>query len=248
MENHHINEKNLLLSTILNFVITIAEFIGGFLSNSLALISDAVHNLGDAFAVLLALIAHKISKRPPNEKNTFGYKRIEVLTALLNAVILLVITFFLIYEAWIRFHNPSPIKGKIMFIVAFIGLIANVLSVFLLHEDSHKNINIKAAYLHLIGDSLSSIAVIMASVLIMYFNVYWLDPLITVAIAGFIIYHTWDILKSAFTILMQSSPEGINKTEIVALLNEIEGIKNIHHIHIWSLSDSDIHFEAHIQL
>lgn len=246
--HHEIDEKNLLISAVLNFAITIAEIVGGILSNSLALLSDAVHNLGDAFAVLFAYIANKIGKKKANSSKTFGYKRIEILTALLNAVILLTITFYLFYEAVERFVNPSPIKGKLMFVVAFIGLIANVVSVFLLHKDSHKNLNVKAAYLHLVGDTLSSVAVIAGSVLIIYFNWFWIDPLITFGIGIYILIHTWDVLKTALNILMQASPDDVKVKDIKVRLEQIPEIKNVHHIHLWALTQEKIYFEAHIEL
>jgi len=248
MHSTDINEKNLLISTVLNFLITIAEIIGGIASNSLALISDAIHNLGDAFAVLFAYIANKVGKREANQQKTFGYKRIEILTALLNAVILIVITIYLFYEAYHRFLNPSPIKGKIMFIVAFIGLIANVISVFLLKDDSHKNLNVKAAYLHLVGDTLSSIAVIIGSVLIIKLDWFWLDPLITVVIGVYIMIHTWDVLKSALHILMQGTPADLDILKVREKMEAFTEIINVHHIHAWTLTESKVHFEAHINL
>ena len=165
-----LKEKNLLFATALNLLITVVEIIGGLISNSLALLSDALHNLGDTFAVLLAYIANRIGKKDATEKKTFGFKRIEILAALLNAVVLIVIIVFLFIEAYHRFTSPEPIKGLIMFIVATIGLIANLMAVLLLKNDSQSNINIRAAYLHLIGDTISSVAVIIGSILIYFFE------------------------------------------------------------------------------
>ena len=167
--HHHstavISEKNLLAAVVLNFTISIAEVVGGILSNSLALLSDALHNLGDGLAVLLAYIAHRVSKRESNERKTFGYKRVEILAAFINSIILVAICIFLIYEAVERFRNPAPIKGAIMFSVAVVGLLANLVAMILLRNDSQKNINIRAAYLHLIGDTLSSVVVIAGGIL-----------------------------------------------------------------------------------
>lgn len=240
-----ISDKNLLFVTVLNFTITIAEFVGGFISNSLALLSDAVHNLGDTFAIILAYIANKISKRSANERKTFGYKRIEILAALLNAVVLVVIIVFLFKEAWHRLHNPEPIKGLVMFVVATIGLLANLLSVVLLKKDSGRNINIKAAYLHLLGDTISSVAVIIGSVLIYFFKIYWIDPVITVIIGLYILKETFSILKEAVDILMQATPKSVDLPLIKEELEKIEGVDNIHHVHIWNLTDNQIHFECH---
>lgn len=242
---NEISDRNLLFVTLLNIVITAAEFVGGFISNSLALLSDAVHNLGDTFAIILAYIANKISKRSANERKTFGYKRIEILAALLNAVVLIVIIVFLFREAWLRLNNPEPIKGLIMFVVATIGLLANLLSVILLKKDSDKNINIKAAYLHLLGDTISSVAVIIGSILIYFFKVYWVDPLITVLIGLYILKETFSVLGEAVDILMQATPKSVDLPQIKNELENIKGVDNIHHVHIWNLNDSQIHFECH---
>ncbi|MBU8893424.1 MAG: cation diffusion facilitator family transporter [Bacteroidales bacterium] len=239
------NKKNLLFSVILNATITLAEFIGGILSNSLALLSDAIHNLSDTMAIIISYVALKTSKRKSNTKNTFGYKRIEILAALFNAFLLISISLYLFYEAYQRFLNPEPIKGKLMFIVASVGLAGNLISVLLLHKDSSHNLNIKAAYLHLIGDTLSSVGVIIGSVLIYYWNIYWIDSLLTVIIGIVIIKATWGILKETIEILMQASPTGLDLKEIKTALEKHPGIKDIHHIHSWRLSDSIIHFQCH---
>lgn len=250
--HHHstsgISEKNLLAAVVLNFTITIAEIIGGILSNSLALLSDAIHNLGDGFAVLLAYIAHRVSKRESNQRKTFGYKRIEILAAFVNSIVLAAICIFLIWEAIERFQNPAPIKGLIMFSVASVGLLANLIAVVLLQSDSKKNINIRAAYLHLIGDTLSSIVVIIGGILIWKFEIYWIDPLITVLISLYILKETYLLLKDSFNILMQSSPKELNLDKIKLEVEKLEGVKNIHHVHAWSLNDQQVHFEGHIDL
>lgn len=250
--HHHstsgISEKNLLAAVVLNFTISIAEIIGGILSNSLALLSDAIHNLGDGFAVLLAYIAHRVSKRESNQRKTFGYKRIEILAAFVNSIVLVAICIFLIWEAIERFQNPAPIKGVIMFSVAAVGLIANLVAVVLLQSDSKKNINIRAAYLHLMGDTLSSVVVIVGGLLIWKFEIYWIDPLITVLISLYIMKETYLLLQDSFNILMQSSPKELNLENIKLEVEKLEGVKNIHHVHAWSLNDQQIHFEGHIDL
>lgn len=246
--HHDLKGKNLLIATALNFVITIAEFVGGIISGSLALLSDAVHNLGDTIAILMALVANKIGKRKANERKTFGYKRIEIITALFNAVALIVISIFLFKEAYERFLDPQPIKGLIMFVVATIGLVANLVSVLLLHKQSDHNLNIKAAYLHLLGDTISSVAVIIGSVLIYFFHVYWVDPLITIIIGAYIIKEAFSITKESFNVLMMSTPKNIDINKIKNNLETFEEITNIHHVHVWQLSDHKIHFECHADL
>lgn len=252
MGHHHhskdLNEKNLLISILLNLLITVVEFIGGIFSNSLALISDATHNLSDTLALALAYIAQRISKRAPSEMKTFGYKRIEILVSLFNSSLLIAISFFLFWEAWKRFHNPEPIREKIMFIVAVVGLLANLISVFLLQKDSRKNLNIKAAYLHLLGDTFSSVAVIGGSVLIYFFGIFWIDPLLTVLIGLFIIKKTYSVLKETIDILMETSPKNLDINKIKAVLENLPEISNIHHIHTWNLTDREIHFECHADL
>jgi cobalt-zinc-cadmium efflux system protein len=245
--HHHTepNKRNLLISVVLNAIITLAEFIGGILSNSLALLSDAVHNLSDTMAILLSYIAMIIGKKDSTTKNTFGFKRIEILAALFNAVVLITISIYLFYEAYERFVNPEPIKSKMMFIVASIGFLGNIISVILLHKDSSHNLNVRAAYLHLIGDTLSSVGVIAGSILIYYWNITWIDPLLTIIIGIVIIRGTWGIVKETVEILMQASPASINLKEIKAELEKHGDITNIHHIHAWRLSDNIIHFQCH---
>jgi cobalt-zinc-cadmium efflux system protein len=247
-QNPDKKDKNLLFATVLNLIITAAEIIGGLLSNSLALLSDAVHNLGDTFAILLAYIARVISKRNANVKRTFGYKRIEILAALLNAIMLIVITFFLFVEAYKRFLTPEPIKGKIMFWVALVGLFANLSAVILLKKDSVHSLNIRAAYLHLLGDTISSVAVIAGSLLILYFGVWWIDPLVTVIIGLYILKEAYVVLREAVDILMQSTPESIDLQEVVNELESRKDISNVHHVHAWKLDDKQIHFECHADL
>ncbi len=241
-------EKNLLLSVLLNFLVTIAEIIGGLVSNSLALLSDALHNLGDTSAIFIAFLANVISKKERTNKKTFGFKRIEILAALFNAIILVVIIIYLFIEAWHRLKNPMPIKGLVMLIVALVGLVANLLSVLLLKRHSVQNINIRAAYLHLIGDTVSSFAVIITALLIYFFNIYWIDPLVTFLLGIYLLWETYRILKVALDILMQATPPGLDLEMVKKTLETIPAIDNIHHVHAWNLSDQDIHFECHVDL
>ncbi|HAN17982.1 MAG: cobalt transporter [Bacteroidetes bacterium GWC2_33_15] len=247
-QNTEPDKKRLFISVLLNAVITIAEFAGGIFSNSLALISDAVHNLSDTMAIIISYIAMIIGKKESTQKNTFGYIRIEILAALFNAVVLIVISVYLFYEAYQRFIDPKPIKGVIMFIVATIGLAGNLVSVLLLHKDSAHNLNVKAAYLHLLGDTLSSVGVIVGSILIYFWNITWIDPLLTVIIGVIIIKGTWGIIKETIEILMQASPADLNLDAIKTKLELHPEIKNIHHIHAWRLSDKLTHFQCHADL
>ncbi len=246
--NHPVNEKNLLAATLLNTVIASVEVAGGILSGSLALYSDALHNLSDAFATFIAYMATLIGRKKANQKLTFGYKRIEILAALTNAVILIVVSIFLLKEAWERWNHPEPIDSRIMLVVAMIGLLANVYALLILRKDAGKSINVKAAYVHLMGDSLSSVVVIIGGVLIALFDIYWIDPLITLFISLYIIRSGYLILRDSVHILMQSAPGHLDLDAIKAQVELIPEVLNIHHMHAWMLTDSEIHLEAHVEL
>ena len=246
--HHPVNEKNLLTATFLNLVITVVEIAGGILSGSLALLSDALHNLSDTFATFIAYLAILIGKREANQKKTFGYKRMEILAALINAVILIVISVFLMREAWYRLQNPAPINSMIMLVVGMVGLLANLYAVLILRKDASKSLNVRAAYIHLIGDSLSSVVVIIGSVLIRIFKIDWIDPIITVVISIYIIRSGFVILKESVNILMQSAPDHLDLTLIKNRVEQVPEVLNIHHIHAWMLTDSEIHLEAHVEL
>ncbi len=250
--HHHdtanMSTRKLLWVTLLNLSITLVQVVGGIIANSLALLSDALHNLGDSSAIFIAFLAGKRSKKSPDQVHTFGYKRIEILAALFNGVVLIAICIYLFFEAYERFINPQPIKGLIMLIVATFGLLANLISVIVLSKDKEHNLNVRAAYLHLMGDTLSSVAVILGGIAIWQWEIYWLDPLITVLVGIYIIYHTWDVVKQTVDILMQSKPSNISLVEIKQSVENIKDIDNIHHVHVWKLDDTQTHIEAHVNL
>lgn len=236
------------LTTGINLLITIVELIGGILSGSLALISDALHNAGDTIAVLLSYIALKAGGRKADLKRTYGYKRIEILTALLNAMALIAISVFLIFEAVNRFLKPTPIEGKLMLTVAIIGLIANAAGVLLLRPHSKGSINIKAAWLHLIGDTVSSVAVVAGGIAIIWFDVFWIDPVITIGVALYLMKESWQIVYETANILMQGAPRDFPFEKLRSLVLSQDGVADIHHIHLWNLDDQSIFLEAHIRL
>jgi len=242
------SEKNLFITMAVNFSITIAEVIGGFLSGSLSLISDALHNFSDGIAIIITYIAMRLSKKPRTFKYTFGLKRAEIIAAIINASTLIIISFFLIKEAIERFYNPSPITGSLMLIVAALGLVANVIGTLLLKKGSEGNLNIRAAYFHLLSDAVSSLAVIIGAVFIIFYKIYWIDPLLTILISIYILKETYEIVKEALDVIMMSSPAGINLDELKILVEGIPGVINIHHVHLWKLNDNDTHFEAHIEV
>lgn len=242
------SEKNLIITIALNFFITIVQIVGGIISGSLSLISDAMHNFSDAIAIIITLIALRLGKKPKTPKYTFGLKRAEIIAAVINASTLIIICFFLIREAIDRLNNPNEIEGNLMLAVAIIGFIPNVIGALLLKRGSEKNINIRAAYFHLVSDAVSSIAIIIGAIFIITYKVYWIDPILTILIALYILIEAYKILKEAIDILMMSNIEGIDLQEIKSFVEKIQGVKNIHHIHLWKLNDNDTHFEAHIEV
>jgi cobalt-zinc-cadmium efflux system protein len=233
---------------LLNTAISIAEVIGGVVANSLSLLSDAVHNVSDVLATVIAWIAIRVGGRKSTLARTFGFKRIEILAALLNSLILVAISVYLLAEAWSRFQHPSRINGAIMFIVASFGFLANFFGVVVLKKESAESLNIKAAYLHLLGDAISSLAVIAGGILIYYFDVYWIDPLVTVLISVYILIESYRIVKKANDILMQGAPASIDLLDVKKDLESLPEIANIHHVHAWNMDETNIHFECHADL
>ncbi|UOD35841.1 cation transporter [Deferribacteraceae bacterium V6Fe1] len=252
--NHHhidvseVSAQKLFWVILLNFGITLAEIIGGIVSGSLSLISDALHNFSDAIAVIISYIALKLSQRKNSLKHTFGLKRAEILAALLNSSVLIGISVFLFYEAVKRFYHPEPIMGSTMLIIAIIGLAGNLLSIYFLDSGAHDNMNIKSAYLHMLSDAISSVAVILGAIGIIFFKIYWIDPVLTILIGIYVLYESFKILKKSVHILMEGTPVDISIEKIKEAVESIDGLKNVHHIHIWSVGEKDIFFEAHAEL
>lgn len=244
----HTSERNVLLSVLLNLIITVAEFVGGFMSNSLALLSDALHNLSDTIAIAISYIALRLGKRPSTEKNTFGFKRYEILAALFNASVLVAISLFLFWEAYERFLDPQPIRAGLMLIVATIGLFANLFSILLLHRDRSHNLNIRSAYLHLLGDTFSSVGVLAGGTAMYFWQWYWVDPLVTVLVGVFIIKHAIDVILETVSILVMATPTNVDLQSIKLYIEQNEAVANVHHMHSWQLHDNAVHFECHIDL
>lgn len=250
--HHHghgeLSGPRLFWASIVNFGFALLEIIGGLLSNSLSLISDAVHNLTDATSIFIAYIANRLGRRKPNARHTFGYRRAEILAALFNAVVLIAICLYLFVEAFRRLRNPEVINSKLMLIVALAGLLANVVAMVILHSSRQHNLNVRAAYMHLLGDTLSSVAVIAGGIAMLYGEWYWIDPLITVLVGAYIIWQTWGIVRETTEILMQAVPPELDVYQIQDYLNGVEGVACAHHIHLWRLTDEALHIEAHIEL
>jgi len=248
--NHTVgtSEKNLFITMLLNFLITVVEIVGGIVSGSLSLLSDAIHNFSDGIAIIVSYVAIRLSKRPRTLKYTFGLKRAELLAAIINASTLIIISFFLIKEAIERFSNPISITGNLMLAVAVVGLIANVVGTMLLKPGSDQNINLRAAHIHLLTDAVSSLAVIIGALFIMFFRITWIDPALTIMISLWILKEAYEIVKESVDVIMMSTPSDIDINQVQLALEAVPGVKNIHHVHLWKMNDSDIHFEAHIDV
>lgn len=252
--HHHVHADGatsttrLFITMSLNFLITVVEVIGGLLSGSLSLLSDALHNFSDGISIIISYIAIRLGRQPKSAKYTFGLKRAEILAAVINASVLVIICFYLFKEAYERFTTPQEIAGGTMITVASIGLIANVIGTLLLKKGSRDNINIRSAYLHLLGDAISSVAVILGGISIYFFRVYWVDPVLTVVISLYILIKSFEIVKEAINVLMMGTPESVSIKNIQKEIEGLPGIKNIHHVHIWLLGEKDIYFEAHVDV
>ncbi|MEX1446379.1 cation diffusion facilitator family transporter [Enterococcus sp. C76] len=237
--------KKLFGVVVLNAVITLSEFIGGVASGSLSLVSDAFHNLSDTLAIIFSYGAQKMAQKEANEKHTYGYQRLEILSAFINSFILIILSLFLAVEAFKRFNSPEKINSHLMLIVAVIGLLANLFSTLLLRQEADESLNIKSSYLHLLSDTLSSISVIIGAVLIRFFGIYWIDPVITLIISIYILLEAIIVIKKAAAILIQSAPT-IDYEKMEQEIKAIEGVKDVHHVHIWQYSEKIIIFDGHI--
>lgn len=238
--------RNLLISILLNIIITIAQVIGGLLSGSLALLSDALHNFSDVISLIVSYVAEKLSKRKASLHKTFGYKRAEILAAFINASTLIIVAILLIIEAIKRFQNPQEIESDLVIWLSFIAILGNGFSVLLLKKDSKSNMNMRSAYLHLLTDMMASVAVLIGGLLMKFYQLFWVDSALTFIIAVYLIYMGFDLLKASTKVLMLFTPDSIPIDEIVKEINAIDDISNVHHIHVWQLNEDETHFEAHV--
>jgi len=249
--NHQHSQKqlkgrNLFISILLNILITVAQVIGGLVSGSLALLSDALHNFTDVISLIVSYIATVLSKKSASLHKTFGYKRAEILAAFVNASTLIIIAVLLIKEAIMRFQHPHEIKSGLVIWLSLLGIIVNGLSVLLLKKDSERNMNMRSAYLHLLTDMLASVAVLIGGLLMKFYEIYWIDSVLTLVIALYLVWVGFDLLKDSFHVLMLFAPENIPIQDIVKEVQKLEQIKNVHHVHVWQLNEDETHFEAHV--
>ena len=244
--NHDLNGRNLFISILLNIAITVAQVIGGLVSGSLALLSDALHNFSDVVSLIISFVANKLVKQKASLKRTFGYKRAEILAAFINAATLIIVAIFLVIEAIERFQNPQEIRSNLVIWLSFIAILGNGFSVLLLKGNADDNMNIKSAYLHLLTDMMASVAVLIGGLLMKFYQIWWIDSVLTFVIAIYLILMGWNLLKNSFKVLMLFTPESTSVKAIVEDIQSIEVVKNVHHVHIWQLNEDEIHLEAHI--
>lgn len=250
-DHHHhrqAGQKGLFITLILTGLVMLAEFLGGWLSGSLALLSDAGHMLTDVLAIALSLLAMRFALQPATEKKTYGFFRLEILAALINGITLILLSGYIFYEAWQRFSSPIEIKSGLMIIVAVIGLLANLAGFFILKSSSKHSLNVRGAFLHIIGDLLSSVAVVIGGLLIRFTGFYLIDPILSIIIGLVILKGAYDLVKESVDILLEATPNGIEGKEIEKALNGIAGVRTVHHMHVWSLSSGIHALSAHVQI
>ncbi|AKF95265.1 cation diffusion facilitator family transporter [Brevibacillus laterosporus] len=250
--HHHgkgANKRALLISLLIITAFLIVEVIGGFLTNSLALLSDAGHMLSDSSALFLSLIAMFFAARKPSAKKTYGFYRFEILAALINGVMLVVISLVIIWEAYQRFFAPPEVASLSMMGIAFVGLLANIAAAFVLMRGDYKNnLNIRSAFLHVLGDLLGSVGAILAGLLMWKFNWYIADPIISVVVAVLILLSAWRVTRDSVDVLMESTPASIDADQVSDALSKIEGVTSVHDLHIWTVTSGFDSLSCHLHV
>lgn len=248
--NYNTNKKVLLTSFTLIAGFMLVEFIGGFLTNSLALISDAGHMLSDAVALGLSLSALIFSAKAATPSKSYGYKRTEILAALLNGLILIVLSIFICIEAVKRISSPPQVIGSGMMVISFIGLVINIIVAWTLHKQASlkENLNLRSAFLHVIGDLLGSVGAITAAILIIFFNWYIADPIASIIVSLLILYSGWNVLKESVHVLMESKPANIDTNKVIDTLKSVNGVKDVHDLHIWMITPEFTSMTVHLQV
>ncbi|WP_121062061.1 cation diffusion facilitator family transporter [Chachezhania antarctica] len=248
--HHHIDpssgDARIIGAVIANFALTIAQIIGGILSGSLALIADALHNMSDAMALVIAFAARKIARRPASEQMSFGYGRAEVVAALINYVTLIIVALYLVYEGIMRFFEPEPVAGWIMVIIAGVALVIDLATAALTYTMAKTSMNIRAAFLHNVADALGSVAVIVAGTLVILYGWTWVDPLVTLMISAYILWHVQMEIGGAIRVLMLGTPGHLDFNEVVGAVRAVPGVTDVHHVHLWQMQENDSALDAHV--
>lgn len=244
---HGANKKALMISFIIITVYMIIEVFGGFITNSLALLSDAGHMLGDSISLGVGILAFTLGERVANYSKTYGYKRFEILAAVFNGVTLVIIALYIFYEAYQRFSDPPEVASTGMLIIATFGLLVNILVAWILMRggDTEENLNLRAAYLHVLGDLLGSVGAVGAALLIMFFNWGWADPLASVIVAALVLVSGWRVTKDAIHVLMEGTPKNVDLDDIIKTMENVQGVLGIHDLHVWSITSGQNALSCH---
>ena len=245
---HEMSDARLVWAVVVNVALTVAQIIGGVISGSLALIADALHNLNDAASLALALFARRFARRPADKLMTFGYGRAEIVAALINLTTLIIVGLYLLAEAVSRYLDPQPIAGWTVVIVAGVALVIDVITAVLVYSGSKNSLNIKAAFLHNVSDALASVGVIVAGTLIILYDLYVADLVVTVVIAVYVLYQGFSLMPRTVRLLMGAVPDDVEFDEIVTSLKNTAGVRDLHHVHVWSLDEHKRALEAHLVL
>lgn len=240
------NVNRLIFSFVINILLSVVEIVGGIVSGSNALIGDALHNTSDAFSILVAVIAFKIGGKNANEKFTYGFKRAETLGGFFNLVLLFISGIYLLFESVEGFFFPSQIDGNMIISISILALIIDTMTAKFSHSGAEANSNMKMVFLHNLSDALNSVAVIVSGIFVSYFGIYWVDNLIALFIAIYMIYQAVVSSPKIIKILMNAVPEDIDLNEVKDVISQIGGVCDVHHLHLWSLNEKDISLECHI--
>lgn len=240
------NAKKLTIALALTFTFLIVEVVAGFITQSLALLSDAAHMFTDAAALAIALAAIKIGQKPADDKRTFGYQRFEILAALFNAMMLFVVAIYILYEAYQRFSQPPEIQSLGMLVVAALGLIINLISMKILVSSSQDSLNVKGAYLEVLSDALGSVGVIIGALVIYFTGWMWVDTVIAVLIGFWVLPRTWVLLKQSINILLEGVPSEIDIESLRNDLLALDGVQGIHQLKVWAITSKNVHLTAHL--
>lgn len=236
----------LSISLFLTLAFVMIETAAGIFSNSLALLTDAAHNMTDVIALALSWFAIRITTRPANERKTYGYHRVGILVALINSTTLVLISLGIFYEAWHRFISPPEVQSSILIGVGLIAVVVNIVTAMLVHKGSDTDLNLRSAFVHLMGDVLSTIGAVIAGVAIYFTGANWLDPLVSVLIGVLILYNAWGILRDAVDILLEAKPRDVDSTKLVEDVLQVHGVLGVHDLHIWSISQNLRTMSAHV--
>lgn len=245
---HDHGSRNIVATIMLNIIITVAQIVGGLFSGSMALLSDAAHNFSDVISLMISYVAARLSGRKQTLRQTYGFKRAGIFAAFINTATLLVIAAILIWEAVTRFIHPEPVAADIVILLAGAGIVLNGLSLLFIREEASKSMNIRSAYIHLFMDMITSVAVLAGGLIIKYTGWSRIDSILSVVIAIYFLYSSWGIFYESVRIFMQFTPTSINIEEIAGEINSLEGVRNMHHVHVWQLDDREMMLEAHLDL